>query len=676
VNDVNTSPSYESMIESHDTGDESRAIYQCIKTSLKSVVKKDVADMVISKLMEASLRANGIMTHTLQFLKLYIIHCYDSKIPLPKIDRQFVTSIMKVLCVEPSQGRPPSVETKILKDRLQEFFEQQYQPRMTEKLNYRHLNTVLDYLSTDIITMYENNIKQHYVEYVERFVNVVWRKKELLTIIKKKRSISSKKTVDQKKEAINKLCRQLRHIKNDLLRPDQAKTSHNLYHEWIDEQRLKITPARVLSNNDINYDIQCSPQDYLHPMLYMMKSVELFGTSVYNVCPLRSSIVPKHFRLDTVSLVNLCFTKEQGNRQDYVSKGNLVKRQDEIWGFFFKTEKKCFHVKEDSHAFTFDHQIETDGVSCSILLKQRKKESLDGDHAKTPKRKKRRVEKKVEKYIDELVDYEPLNGKRVVAIDPNMSDLLYCVNSDAKDQVKFRYTQDTRRKETKAKKYRNYLQKRKNDFLVEGKSIVLWENELSAFNKKTTDFEAFKDYIAMKNDLNNHLAPFYNEYIFRKLKLGSYIRRQITESRLLKRFKTLFGSGEETIVAIGDWEQHQHRKFKEPIKGKGFRTLFRKAGYEVYLVDEFRTSCRCSACSGECEKFRICKNPRPNRSGNILRHGLIKCKTCSRLWNRDTNAASNIWKIAMSAIRGEERPEYLQRARGSSSGTINVGTHK
>ena len=59
-----------------------------------------------------------------------------------------------------------------------------------------------------------------------------------------------------------------------------------------------------------------------------------------------------------------------------------------------------------------------------------------------------------------------------------------------------------------------------------------------------------KAYIAKKNELNNHLAPFYNEYIFRKLKLGSYIRRQITESRLLKRFKTLFGSGKETIVAM------------------------------------------------------------------------------------------------------------------------------
>jgi hypothetical protein len=115
---------------------------------------------------------------------------------------------------------------------------------------------------------------------------------------------------------------------------------------------------------------------------------------------------------------------------------------------------------------------------------------------------------------------------------------------------------------------------------------------MSAFNRKTADFTKFKAYIQKKNEreaLNARLAPFYNAYIFRKLKLGSYMRRQITDARLLSRFKKPFGGPEETIVAVGDFEQRKHRKFKEPVKGKGFRTLFRKAGYKVYL-DEFRTS--------------------------------------------------------------------------------------
>jgi len=327
-----------------------------------------------------------------------------------------------------------------------------------------------------------------------------------------------------------------------------------------------------------------------------------------------------------------------------------------VWGLFFKTDKKCFHRVQDNHDYTFHHQIETDGVSCSIILIRKDKA---GKMVKQPKAKIGSGEK----YIDDISDEEreQLVNKKLVGIDPNMGDLLYCVNSDQRDQTKFRYSQDMRRKETKSKKYRNILQIKKQE-LVDGRKVVDWETDMSAYNKKTLDFEAFKTYIKHKNALNLKLAPFYNRYLFRKLKLGSYSRRQITEARMLRRFELLFGAPEQVVIGIGDWEQKQHRRFKEPVKGKGFRTLFRRAGYKVYLVDEFRTSCRCSACEhGVCSTFRECENPKPFREGRILRHGLVKCNTCSRLWNRDTNASSNIWKVASNAIQGLARPVYLQR---------------
>ena len=47
------------------------------------------------------------------------------------------------------------------------------------------MNTILDYLTIDILTMYENNIKNHFVEYVERYVNVVWKKKFIVSKIRK-----------------------------------------------------------------------------------------------------------------------------------------------------------------------------------------------------------------------------------------------------------------------------------------------------------------------------------------------------------------------------------------------------------------------------------------------------------------------------------------------------------
>jgi transposase len=144
------------------------------------------------------------------------------------------------------------------------------------------------------------------------------------------------------------------------------------------------------------------------------------------------------------------------------------------------------------------------------------------------------------------------------------------------------------------------------------------------------------------------------------------MNRKKNEQKLINNFKKIFGKPEETIVIFGNFEQKQHMKYKEPIKGKGMRTLFRQNNYKTYLVDEFRTSCMCSICKteiGRCEKFQIRENPKPYKSGNILVHGLIKCKTCLGVWNRDVNGSTNIYRIAKNAINGLERPKYLCREK-------------
>jgi len=101
--------------------------------------------------------------------------------------------------------------------------------------------------------------------------------------------------------------------------------------------------------------------------------------------------------------------------------------------------------------------------------------------------------------------------------------------------------------------------------------------------------------------------------------------------------------------------------------------LFRKNGFQVYLVDEFRTSCKCSNCEGgECVKFRKRRNSRPTKNDISLNYGALMCKTCSALWNRDENSARNIYKIALHAINKKERPKYLCRSK-VISGTSSVG---
>lgn len=108
-------------------------------------------------------------------------------------------------------------------------------------------------------------------------------------------------------------------------------------------------------------------------------------------------------------------------------------------------------------------------------------------------------------------------------------------------------------------------------------------------------------------------------------------------------------------------------KYKESVKGKSMRTLFRKNGFETYLVDEFRTSCKCANCFGDCSKFRIRENPKPYKNNLQLVHGLLKCKTCDGVWNRDCNGSVNIWKIMKNTINGLGRPKHLLRSKFSDT---------
>jgi hypothetical protein len=624
--------------------------FKGIKTSLKSVLKHP--DINLPKITNAVIKCNKIVIQTMMFMKLFLLDHYDKHNTLPIINDEFINSCMKILCNEKASGRPPKKEIKELKDKLTAFYKTDFQPLIqNENLDYTHMNTILDYLTIDILTMYENNIKLHYVEYIERYVNVVWKKKFIMNKIRKL-NITQK----AKEQRVNNLCNQLRKIKNDLLNIETTNyKSHSMYHNWINQHKQFITPNKQsYKKNNIIYDLMCSPFEYFSCMIFMMKQIEKEEQTIYNVFPMRNEVIPKHIRLDTTTLVHLLMTKKQGNKSDYLTKGNLKRKEDKIWEFFFRTERKFFKKKY----YEFHHMIETDGVSCSLLLLRK---DLVG--------KKLQMIKKglsTETYIDELTDYSSLQNKKIVGIDPGKNDLIYCVDNSNKEANEFRYSQDQRRKETKKKKYSKIQLELKQE-KINGKTIIEWETEISKCNRKTLNITKFKEYIQKKSEINAILFTFYEKYIFRKLRLQSYRNTKRSEQRMLNNFKRIFGNENDVIVCFGDYEQKQQMKYKEATKGKGMRTLFRKAGFQTYLVDEFRTSCMCSKCEiGICKKTIVRENPRPYRSGNDLIHGLICCKNGCGYWNRDVNGATNIYKIAYNAINNKARPNYLSRSNKSS----------
>jgi hypothetical protein len=162
--------------------------------------------------------------------------------------------------------------------------------------------------------------------------------------------------------------------------------------------------------------------------------------------------------------------------------------------------------------------IETDGVSCSILLLRNQVINP------TPSDKK-------DIYLNKS-NADHVAGKTLVAADPGKNDLIFWVaknqNVIREDEsrkhtiTKLRYTQNQRRKETKLKRFRKRRQTMKEDQVIEEKNVIAWETELSEFSKRTLIFEEFQAFVAKKNQVGAKVFPFYENQLFRKLRLNIF----------------------------------------------------------------------------------------------------------------------------------------------------------
>ena len=76
----------------------------------------------------------------------------------------------------------------------------------------------------------------------------------------------------------------------------------------------------------------------------------------------------------------------------------------------------------------------------------------------------------------------------------------------------------------------------------------------------------------------------------------------------------------------------------EPIICK--RRIFKNAGYESYLINEYCTSKLCNHCHKELDKFLIRKSHKPKdikKNKNILVNGLLRHEVVNLMENKNIN---------------------------------------
>ncbi|KAG1560453.1 hypothetical protein G6F49_002680 [Rhizopus delemar] len=364
-----------------------------------------------------------------------------------------------------------------------------------------------------------------------------------------------------------------------------------------------------------------------------------------------------------------------------------------VWGTVLDVRSKAMKPQGERKFMKFRGTIYTDGVGVSVLKQNYDTKKKGGSSGGKPKS----IEADEFQYIEKLGKEDLLAGVgKCVLIEPGRRDLLCCMHekSTVENKMIYRYTSNQKAIETKSRKFRKLRNNLKKDEVIETELF------LSHFKSSTVNKEKFVEYLQERAKVIPVMKAYYlNEdrpaaedqgaggfLPFRKMKLSSFINKQQADKRLTKKLRERFGN--DAILILGNWSAGKV-KYHEPIRGIGMRRMLAKEGFQVYLLDEFRTFSLCPSCqNGELETFKKVQNPRPYQREKypvVDRHGLLRCKNqqclkavtstteaadkvpLRRLWNRDMAATLNFRQILFSLRANGERPERFCRSKKSLS---------
>jgi len=189
------------------------------------------------------------------------------------------------------------------------------------------LANILKYCSIEIITCLKNNISNHFKDYINKYINLVFcikeenkiyelcnEKKELYNEynllgkkdIKDKRKLKEDiKVINDKIKEINE---KLKDIKKDLInvKLDLYTNSAIKYpkedekSKWIEKNRKLLVP--FFGKNNINYHLKDKPLDFLKYSIYINREIEKMIRRPYQVIPQRTSNIPCNIILDATCI--------------------------------------------------------------------------------------------------------------------------------------------------------------------------------------------------------------------------------------------------------------------------------------------------------------------------------------------------------------------------------------
>jgi len=589
-----------------------KSAYTTIKTTLKSVLHnhKEVQRVITNLVFEM----NELMIHSYQFIRLYVLKCYNDKQSLPEINEKFILYCIKVLGEKTNSGRKEK-DTSML-EILQEFYDKEYQPLLNhEKTPLKNKSNMLPYLATQLHTSLSNNTQERFIQHFLRFIN------------------KTTTNITEDKAVLFKFKKQLLECKDE---------TDAIFDDWKRTHLPNILPQNI--KKSVHYDVKVKPFDYLKGMLYMNAVLEKEEHKLFQPLPLRNNIIPKHIIFDTACIVNL-FSLD-GKTKTELFKA-IKENQYDVWNNLLNLQHKTFKSKH----YQFHYQLQTDGISCSLLfIRKDLKDKKWGSRVPTlPAQDFHNIE---DLSTEQLKEVAPRN---IVGCDPGKRSLVYMMDNQGN---KLEYTAPQRKRESKAKTNQRIL-------LVEKKrnNIIEKETHLSFQNSKSVDYDKFKTYLVEKDKLNKETLYFYQREVWRKMKFRQYSYGKKSIDTFLNKINETFG--ENILIGYGNWSRSTQMKHFMPTMNKGLRKQIHKK-YDTITINECNTSKKCCECNNDLSYYK-------HSNGN-KQFRLLVCSGCVRpqvkqtvFKTRDANSAINIMNLTKCWIEKQERPACFQISSFTSS---------
>jgi hypothetical protein len=618
----------------------SNTSYKTFKLPLKAVLKQT---HLLPEIEILVYKINNLVTHAYQFIRLYVILCYENNNPVT-INDEFIRYSLKTLGFS---RKTKDCKNKELLNHLEWFYMMHYQPIFNHvKIDLNNCSAFIANISIQIETMISNNIKERFEMHLKRFINITFetmRKSDGSTFTKSDLTIFKRHVLSWNFEGMSQE-----------------------YNQWFQAYGIHLFNLPI--NKSIYYHLEAKPLDFLKPMFLMSKHLECLDRKIFQFFPLRSSNIPANLLIDSISLMKYFYDDNiiPGVKKSYLT-SHVNDYKFYIWGWFLNFNHKVFRSKR----YCFFCQIQTDGISCSLIFKRK---DIYHENIKEIKRETDNF-----KYIEDYShqELEQFKNTNLIGCDPGKRSLVYMTDNSGKT---LQYTAPQRRFESKAKFNQKITEKLRKQFGIEQ-----IETYLSDVNSRTTNFNKFKEYILKKAQVSFHTQSFYNHPTFRKMKLRTFIEGKRSEDKFVEKIGEIFG--QNSIIMYGDWSESEQMKNFIPTKGVGLRRLIHR-NFLTISIKEAYSSKRCCECFQDLRNYIADNNFHRTKIGDKI-HRILVCDNCIKCSSktvldpskhvssenkrvvfrtRDKNAARNILRI------GEDWIFYRQR-RPAFTNTSNCFFH-